>query len=144
MIKLLALLFLILLHGSTASAQSENKKIEAAVIGFFNGMSLLNDDTLKHYTSIDFQLLEDGEVWNMDTLLHKIRPGKGRNIKRVNAFEFIRVEQEDSRAWISYYNTAVFSQGDKSRTVKWLESVVLVKQAGRWRIQLMHSTVVKP
>jgi hypothetical protein len=125
------------------SAQKEATQIKSAIDGFFNGLSLVNADTIKHYVTTDFHLLEDGEIWNTDTLLHKILPGKNANIKRVNAFEYARMEQTGNIAWVSYYNTAVFSRGDKSKTVKWLESAVLVREGGRWKIQMLHSTPIE-
>lgn len=124
-------------------AQTDNKKMEATIVGFFNGLSLVNADTLRHYSTADFQLLEDGEVWNLDTLINKITPRKNSKIQRINTFDFIRTEQSGDRAWVSYHNSAEFRLGEKQQTVRWLESVVLVKTKEGWKIQLMHSTKLK-
>ncbi len=130
--------------GSLAvSAQKNTEAMHASIVGFFNGLSLLNEDTLCYYATTDFQLLEEGEVWNMDTLVNKVMPGKRFNRERVNTFHFIRTEQSGNMAWVSYHNSALFKQGEKQQTVRWLESVVLVKDKGRWKIQLMHSTRLK-
>ena len=124
-------------------AQKDKINIEASITGFFNGLSLVNADTLKHYSTTDFQLLEDGQVWNLDTLLSKVMPRKNSNIQRVNTFEFIRTTQSGNMAWVSYHNSALFTKGDKQKTMNWMESAVLVKDKGRWRIQMMHSTKLK-
>lgn len=121
-------------------AQSGSQQIQYSVIGFFNGLSLINVDTLKLYSTPDFHLLEDGEIWNLDTLVNRIMPRKNAGIKRVNKFEFMRIEEKGNMAWVSYYNTAEFSKGDKQQTKKWMESAVLIKQKGRWKIQMLHST----
>jgi hypothetical protein len=124
-------------------AQKEKSKIEATVVGFFNGLSLINVDTLNHYATTDFHLLEDGHVWNLDTLINKVMPLKNSNIQRINKFEFIRTEQIGDIAWVSYHNWAEFKLGEKQQTKSWLESVVLVKHKGNWKIQMMHSTKLK-
>ena len=123
--------------------QKDKSKIEAAVVGFFNGLSLVNADTLKNYSTSDFQLLEDGQIWNLDTLINKIMPRKNSNIQRVNKFEFIRTEQSGNMAWVSYHNSAEFKQGEKEQMVNWLESAILVKNNGSWQIQMLHSTRLK-
>ena len=124
-------------------AQKENKEIESSIIGFFNGLSLINADTLKFYSTDDFQLLENGEIWNLDTLIAKIMPRKNANIQRVNNFNFVKTEQNSNTAWVSYFNSAEFSLGDKKQTIKWLESAVLKKNNGKWKIQMLHSTKLK-
>jgi hypothetical protein len=132
-----------LFFSSILFAQKDKTVIEASVAGFFNGLSLIDADTLKFYSTADFLLLEDGQVWNLDTLVNKIMPRKSMNIKRVNAFQFISTEQEGSMAWVSYYNTAEFSRDEKKQTVRWLESAVLKKERGKWRIKMLHSTKLK-
>lgn len=139
------LLFLVAISFTQAlSAQKETGNIKSAVNGFFNGLSLLNADTIRNYVTSDFHLIEDGEIWNTDTLLNKVlHPARNKNVKRTNAFEYYRIEQTANTAWVSYHNTAVFSLGDKSQTVKWMESAVLVREKGRWKIQMLHSTPLK-
>lgn len=138
-----ALSVAVILFCSTAlMAQKKNQPVEAAVVGFFNGLSLRNSDTLKFYTTADFQLLENGEVWNLDTLINKITPLKGSEITRTNHFDFITTSIKGNMAWVSYHNRADFRKGEKQQSVKWLESAVLLKEGGRWKIQLLHSTTL--
>jgi hypothetical protein len=70
-------------------------------------------------------------------------PRKNLNIQRINKFEFITIEQKDNIAWVSYNNSADFRLGEKQQTKKWLESAVLVRTKGRWKIQMLHSTKIK-
>ena len=142
--KKLLLLPIILMLSVTLHAQKEKTDLQAVINGFFNGLSLLNADTLKYYATSDFELLEDGEVWNMDTLINKAFSRKDLKIIRVNKFGFITTEQKGNSAWVSYWNTAEFTLGDRSRVVKWLESAVLVKEKGKWKIRMLHSTAIKP
>ena len=141
--KPLLLIVLLLTFSNKIIAQKDSLKMHAAIVGFFNGLSVLDADTLRYYATPDFQLLEEGEVWNMDTLISKVMPAKYLKRERINTFHFIRTEQAGNMAWVSYHNTAFFTQGEKQQTVRWMESVVLVKDKNRWRIQMMHSTRMK-
>jgi hypothetical protein len=80
----------------------------------------------------------------MDTLVSTMSNPKNAGIKRVNKFQFIKTEQNGNMAWVIYHNTADFSLYEKKQTVNWLESAVLGKGNGRWRIKLLHSTKVVP
>ena len=141
--KFIFFVLLTILISNGLLAQEHNNKIEATVIGFFNGLSLLNADTLKYYSTADFQLLEDGQIWNMDTLINKIMPRRNSKIERLNHFEFIRTVRSRNMAWVSYNNSAEFRLGEKQQTMKWMESAVLIKDKGNWKIQLLHSTKLK-
>ena len=130
--------FLFISFRSDAFAQRDS--IEATIIRFFDGLSEVNPAKLKEHCTADFLLLEVGEVWNMDTLISKISRMRHVNFKRVNTFSFIRTEQQGDIAWTSYHNTADFAVDDRKRSVNWLESAVLVREAGKWKIKLLHST----
>lgn len=124
-------------------AQKDEVNIKGTIVGFFNGLSLINIDTMEYYSTTDFHLLEVGMIWNLDTLINKIMPLKNSNFQRINTFEFIRINQTKKTAWVSYHNSALYSLDGKQRTKKWLESVVVVKRKGRWKIQMMHSTALE-
>ena len=87
--KVILLSFIII--GSTKLfAQKDQRQIEATVVGFFNGLSLVNADTLRQYSTIDFHLLEDGQVWNLDTLINKIMPRKILASNELTHLSFLR------------------------------------------------------
>ncbi|RPD46535.1 DUF4440 domain-containing protein [Paracnuella aquatica] len=138
--KKICLLILLMIFSGVIVAQKDQQAIQATIVGFFNGLSLLNADTLRYYTTADFELLEDGEQWTMDTLLNKMAPMKGSNVIRINSFNFLTTRIHGNTAWVSYDNTADYQLGEKRQQVRWLESAVLVKNKDRWIIQLLHST----
>ena len=141
--KVIGLFAFSILFSFKPFAQNEKDSIETSIIRFFDGLSEFNNDKLRNYSAPDFLLLENGEVWNLDTLINKLGEHKHLNIKRTNKFQFIRTEQSGNTAWVSYYNTAEMKFKDKQQTVKWLESAVLTKDRGRWIIKQLHSTPLK-
>jgi len=124
--------------------QKEKDSIETTIAKFFDGLAEIDANKLKANATDDFLLLENGHVWDMDTLINKMNDPKNAGIKRVNKFQFIRTEQNGNIAWVSYHNTADFSLNEKKQTVNWLESAVLRKDNGGWKIKLLHSTRVVP
>jgi uncharacterized protein DUF4440 len=126
-----------------AQTPSESGRIQATVTRFLDALAQLDDNAIKAEVTKDFTLVEHGLIWNTDTLLNLIKPRKGQDIKRINTLVFTKTEQSGNTAWTVYYNTANFHTGDKIRTVKWLESAVLVKEKNAWKLKLLHSTDLK-
>jgi hypothetical protein len=140
---IISLLALTVFSSSATIAQNENKMINQSIVKFFDGLSEIDPVKLKAYATADFMLLENGEIWNMDTLVSKIGVRKNSNITRVNKFRFINTALIGNAAWVSYYNTAEITFNEKQQTIRWLESAVLRKENGIWKIQLLHSTKLK-
>ena len=126
-----------------AQSESDNQQVEGTIVKFFEGLSSLKDEDIRSQVTDDFILLEDGEWWTVDTLITAISPMKKRNFKRINSFKFVKTEQVGSVAWTSYENTAEVTVDGKQREIKWLESAVLVRLDEKWKIKMLHSTVIR-
>ncbi|MEO1526775.1 MAG: nuclear transport factor 2 family protein [Planctomycetota bacterium] len=109
----------------------------------FAGMSKYDGDAMRAVATEDFQLLEDGEDWTMQKLVDAVQP-KGNPYTRRNFFKQIRARQKGEVAWLSYWNKAEITRDGGKRTVAWLESAVMVREDGQWKIQLLHSTRLEP
>jgi hypothetical protein len=141
--KCISVLLFLVCISLAAFPQKDEEIIHASIVKFFDGLSAIDAGKLKEYATADFLLLEHGEVWNMDTLVRKISVPRRSNVTRVNTFRFMKTEEIGNIAWVSYYNTAELSFDDKQETIRWLESAVLRKENGTWKIQLLHSTRLK-
>lgn len=108
-----------------------------AVQEFFAALSVPDQAKMRALVTADFQLLEQGEDWRLDDLLKLLKPSE---TKRRNFFNVVRSEVTGDVAWVSYWNRAVITNAEKSRAVVWLESAVLRKQSGVWKLQMLHST----
>ena len=105
----------------------------------FAAMSKHDGEAMQETSTVDFQLLEDGEDWTMQKLVDAVQP-KGKPYVRKNFFSQIRARQKGDMAWVSYWNKAEIRRENELRTVVWLESAVMVREQDRWKIQLLHST----
>ncbi|NBA84706.1 DUF4440 domain-containing protein [Emticicia sp. CRIBPO] len=138
------LLFTLLFSFFNLTAQkkhlAEKEKAEHSAVEFFEGLSDSDFQKIKKYSTSDIKIIENGQVWNLDTLARFTSVKRPDDYKRVNTLQFIETVVKGKIAWTSYYNQAeIFSKG-KTSVRKWMESIVFVKEDGLWKIRLMHST----
>ena len=142
MIKKIALFFLLSTQFSFAQT-TEKAEVQQVITRFFDALSVTNIPLMKAEVSDDFILLENGEIWTIDTLANKISRPKPEGYLRQNSFDFIETKIEKNRAYVYYKNKAEITSKTRNVTIKWLESAILRKEKGRWRMEFMHSTPMK-
>jgi hypothetical protein len=139
--KIINGLFIVSLVLICQSVLAEDKGAFKPVETLFMAMSQVNHEKMKAVVTDDFVLLENGEVWTIDDLASVVGPS---DYKRTNFFSLVNANYQDDIAWINYWNKANFSNGEQSEDIVWLESVVVVKNAGQWKLSQMHSTKLNP
>ena len=142
MIKKISFFLLLITHFSFAQTPKKGE-VQQVITRFFDALSIANIPQMKAEVSDGFILLENGEIWTIDTLANKISRPKPEGYLRQNSFDFIETKIEKNRAWVYYKNKAEITSKTRNATVKWLESAILRKEKGRWRMELMHSTPMK-
>ena len=140
--KKIAIIFLLFTQFSFAQTP-EKGEVQQVITCFFDALSVTNIPQMKAEVSDGFILLENGEIWTIDTLANKISRPKPEGYLRQNSFDFIETKVEKNRAFVYYKNKAEITSKTRNATVKWLESAILRKEKGRWRIEFMHSTPMK-
>ncbi|XQW85104.1 type I secretion C-terminal target domain-containing protein [Thalassotalea piscium] len=137
--KIQQLVLFISLVISGASFGQENPF--KAVQDLFSAMSAVDHVKMQTNVTRDFQLLEVGEVWDLEDLINVVNPSE---YTRRNYFNVISTKINDNTAWVSYWNKATFTKGDIVETVVWLESAVLIKNNNNWKVQMLHSSKITP
>ncbi|RYG00399.1 MAG: nuclear transport factor 2 family protein [Chitinophagaceae bacterium] len=138
------LLFVFLSIGANAQIKTSTQKaVEQTVVQFFDAMSAYDFDKMRSCCTADMKLLEYGEVWNMDKLVSSMKPFANKGATRINTLDFLTTTVNENAAFVIYNNTADFENNGKKQRLNWLESVTLVKEKGVWKMQLLHSTVLK-
>jgi len=148
MIKNILLTFVLLVQVFNAASQSKVSasalKAQETIIAFFTSLSDRDFNKMKAVCAADFTVLENGVIWNLDTLQEKINLSKAiPDFNRINTIEFTETRIKGKMAWVSYHNRADYYRNGKKSYVQWLESAVLVKAGRTWKMQLLHSTLVK-
>ena len=136
-------LFVLLSTQFSFAQTTEKAEVQQVITRFFDALSVTNIPLMKAEVSDDFMLLENGEIWTIDTLANKISRPKPEGYLRQNSFDFLSTKIEKNRAYVYYKNKAEITSKTRNATIKWLESAILRKEKGRWRMEFMHSTPMK-
>jgi ketosteroid isomerase-like protein len=126
-------------NGQTA----EQTKVNQSLTHLFDALAALDMNGIKQFSTRDLMVLENGVVWNLDTLARKVENLKGTSFARTNHLDFVKTEVQGNTAWVVYHNAADIIINGEEIHARWLESAVLVKEGGIWKIRLLHSTVLK-
>jgi hypothetical protein len=115
--------------------------VQKTVINLFDALSNRDSILLKANCTADVLLFENGQVWNLDTMMRiVISLKKLDDYKRMNKIEFIHTEIHKDVAWVTYHNQADITVTGKHRVVKWVETVILINEKNKWKIKILHST----
>lgn len=126
------------------SPTNDQQKIQQTVINFFESLSNRDSVSLKSYSTTDITLFEYGRVWTLDTLIRRvIKLNTATDFKRVNSLEFINSSADKNTAWATYNLHSEITRAGKQVSIHWLESVILVREKKKWRIKVLHSTMIK-
>jgi hypothetical protein len=114
--------------------------IQAALRGFYDGLSEHDLNMLEANVAPGYYLLEHGEYWNLDYTKYKIGNIKPEGFSRINRFDFKRIEVfgEDAFAVWDLYARVV--RDGTERNLYWLESGSFKKIDGNWKVHFLHST----
>ena len=115
--------------------------VQQTIINLFTALS--NSDTagLKLYSTTDVKFYEYGQIWTIDTMIQKVMlVSKASDYKRTNSFEFVNTTINKKTAWATYYLQSTITRNSKQETVKWMETVILLKEKNQWKITVLHST----
>ncbi|MBL7862221.1 MAG: nuclear transport factor 2 family protein [Cyclobacteriaceae bacterium] len=122
----------------------DQQKVQHTVINFFETLANRDSVNLRNYCANDVLLFEYGQVWNLDTLIRKaIRQNTATDFKRVNTIDFLTSSVDKKIAWATYNLHSDIMREGKQVTIHWMETVILVKERKRWKIKVLHSTLIK-
>jgi ketosteroid isomerase-like protein len=94
----------------------------------------------------DFYAFDTGTRYDGDALMRLAIDLHGKGAKGVWTVTEPDVHISGDHAWITYTNVGSMQMSPTAPVVpmKWLESAVLVRQGGKWKIAFFHSTAVPP
>jgi hypothetical protein len=90
----------------------------------------------------DFYAFDGGTRYDGDALLNMIKTFHDKGIVFVWSVTQPHVESDCHFAWITFINRGSKRDASGTKNLSWLESAVLQKQSGAWRIRFFHSTRV--
>ncbi|MBC7525455.1 MAG: DUF4440 domain-containing protein [Flavobacterium sp.] len=140
------LLFTTIAFGQV-SKETDKTRIKNLVNASFDEIwSKLDSKNINKYYTKDFLLLENGEVWNNDSIANYLDNAIIRkpNPTRINKIEIIEIKVANKMAWVAYHNYATFTVDNKIiRKAHWLESATAILTENGWELEMLHSTPIK-
>ena len=141
---LLILLIISTIINAQQTLSKDQQKVQETVVNFFDALSNRDSIALKKYATADIILFEYGSIWNADTLIRKaIKLNTETDFKRTNSIDFISTTVSKKTAWTSYNLLSEIIKNGKKSTIQWMETVITVKKKKKWRIKVLHSTLIK-
>ena len=136
--------FISLLTYGQDSIDNEKSQIRSLIIESFNEIwAELDADKIEKFYTKDFLLLENGEVWNNDSISKYLDIAilKKPIPKRENDIKIIEIKISNDKAWVAYHLSSTFSVDNNIiRKAKWLESANAILTKNGWRFEMLHST----
>jgi hypothetical protein len=144
-ITVMSLLLSAMCFGSLAYASSpvnDQDKVVDTVRQMFVALTNDDRDLFKSVTSIDFYAFDGGKQFNGDELVQLVKNAHASG--RVYAWEVTdhEIHIDGKTAWVTYVNRGSIKDAADVKELSWLESAVLRKKKGVWRIHFFHSTRV--
>ncbi|HEY5970345.1 MAG TPA: nuclear transport factor 2 family protein [Chitinophagaceae bacterium] len=122
----------------------DQQEVNQTVINLFEALSNRDLVSLKNNCTADILLYETGSIWNADTLILKaITLNTAIDFKRINTFDFINTTVAENTAWATYNLHSEITRNGKKATVQWMETVIVVKEKQKWKIKVLHSTLLR-
>jgi len=145
--KIFILIFVIYISELLQAQQQltkDQQEVHQTVINFFEALSNKDSVNLKNNCNADILLFETGSIWNADTLILKaITLNTATDFKRTNTFDFINTTIANNTAWTTYNLHSEITRNGKQSTVQWMETVIVIKEKQKWKIKVLHSTLIR-
>lgn len=130
---------------ATLPSSAQYKTDSSAVIALiqYDYKTVGNFDTVQHRLNCtpDYQLVEEGEVWDINQEIDYIWKLAMLKQYRLNEFVIKSVKLNGPTAYAVYELTSTISMQGFSRSYTWLETAIFRKIRKRWKIALIHSTL---
>lgn len=136
--------FLIIIINNVNIAQNftrQEQVVQQCIIKLFDEISINNAAGIKLYCLDDVKFYEYGQIWTIDTFLQKLStlPGPSQ-YNRANKFDFVSTSVKGNIAWATYYLESTITRTGKTDIIKWMETVILLKEKNQWKLSVLHST----
>lgn len=143
-LTVLVLLCLCITATGQKSLSKDQQEVQETVIKLFDALSNRDGSALKNQCTADVRFYEYGEAWPADTLIDlAITKNTATDFKRTNTLDFVSTTLKGDVAWTTYNLHSEGTSNGKNFSVYWMETVILVREAKKWKINVLHSTNLK-
>ena len=121
-------------------ALADKTQVTETVRSMFAALAANDADKFRAVLAPDFYAFDVGKRFTGDALLELIKTAHAAGSVYVWTVNEPDVHISGDIAWIAYVNRGSIKDASGTENVTWLESAVLQKDKGAWRIRFLHST----
>lgn len=133
---------LVLAVRGEAAGGAEDAKVVDTVKAVFVAAGADDLGKFHEVTTIDFYAYDNGMRFDGDALMQAIQKQHAAGYVYEWNVTQPEVHVAGDVAWITYINKGSVKNAAGTKEVAWLESMVLERKGGKWRIHFVHSTRV--
>ena len=119
---------------------ADKTQVTEAVRSMFAAFAADDLAKFRAVTTPDFYAFDVGKRFTGDALMDLIKTAHAAGNVYVWTVNEPEVHISGDVAWITYVNKGSIKDASGTKEVTWLESAVLQKEKGVWRIRFLHST----
>lgn len=119
---------------------AEVAKIEMTIRCFFEALRRDDKVAFRRLTTRSFYSFDGSKRFTEGELLEVVRDMHARGVQLNWNIGTIDIHLGCNMAWTAWENSGSAGGSTTLRPVRWLESAVLVKNEGTWKIDFLHST----
>ena len=118
---------------SCRTEQDETQNVQKVVYGAYKAIDEFNHDVIRAKCTNDAMIFLGGTVMTMDDFINMLKGMEGK-VTMDHQLEDVRTRVEGPMAWMAMRVRDELSENE------WIESAVLEKREGLWKIAFWHST----
>jgi ketosteroid isomerase-like protein len=124
----------------TDQTAADKTQVTEVVRAMFAALAANDLDKFRAVTAPDFYAFDVGKRFTRDALIDLIKTAQAAGNVYVWTVNEPEVHISGDIAWITYVNKGSVKDSSGTTDMTWLESAVLRKEKGIWRIHFFHST----
>lgn len=118
----------------------DNAEIDRTIRAFFVALRKEDRDAFQRLTTKSFYSFDAGKRFAGTELVDLVRDAHDRGVQLIWSIGPIDTKLGCNMAWSSWENVGSAGIPPNVQPVRWLESAVIVRQHGIWKIDFFHST----
>ena len=124
---------------SCPASPRSNGEIERTVNAFFDALRTKDKAAFQRVTTKTFYSFDGGERYPGTTLVDVVREAHAKGVQLNWSIGPLDTKLRCDVAWSAWENDGSAGIPPDVRPVRWLESAVLLRQNGSWKIDFFHS-----
>jgi ketosteroid isomerase-like protein len=121
---------------------ADQVQVTEAIRSMFAALAAEDLPKLRSLIAPDFYAFEAGGRITGDALIDLMKKAHAAGKVYVWTVNEPEVHIDGDMAWVTYTNRGSIKDASETKNLSWLESAILRKAEGNWRIEFFHSTRV--